>query len=90
MTTGTVVVLVFMFSQCLFRDPRTLNVFLLLLKRCFFSLGIDISMSSCRQVLFSLSFTTMSGLFVMISMSETLLVNGLFSVTKKFESRSHS
>lgn len=38
----------------------------------FLSLGIDISMSSCRQVLFSLSFTSMSGLFAMISLSECL------------------
>ena len=62
------------------------------LKRCFFF----ISMS--RQVLFSLSFTTLSGLFALISLSVwtgmsqsivTLLVNGLFSVPKNFESHIH-
>ena len=65
-------------------------------KEVFFSLGIDISMS--RQVLFSLHFTTMSGLFALISLSVwtdmsqsivTLLVNGLFSVPNNFESHVH-
>ena len=64
MTTGTVVV----FSSHVFSISISRSLFFesfsTVFKEVFFSFGIGISMS--RQVLFSLSFTTMSGLFALI------------------------
>ena len=58
-----------MFSQFpVFRDPCTSKVFLLFLKRYFFKIGDRYIMG--RQVLFSLSVTTMSGLFALITLSD--------------------
>ena len=69
MTTGTVVV----FSSHVFSISISRSLFFesfsTVFKEVFFSFGIGISMS--RQVLFSLSFTTMSGLFALISFCQS-------------------
>ena len=67
MITGTVVV--FIPHAFLISISRSLyfESFSTAFKEVFLSVGIDISMS--RQVLSFLSFTTMSGLFALISLS---------------------
>ena len=85
MSTRTVVVFGFLvFSISVSRSLHFESFSTVFIEVFFFPLGIDISIS--RQVLFSLSFTTMFGLFALISLFvwaglSQSVVTALFSVT---------